>query len=60
VYADSLAAASNLIHETLPAATLITGGATARAPPPTIAAHYVERLDGLFGTLDAILAPALL
>ena len=54
----SLAAAANLIHETLPDARVITGGATARALPPTIAAHYVARLDGLLGAVDAILAPA--
>jgi len=54
----SLAAAANLIHETLPDARVITGGATARALPPTIAAHYVARLDGLLDAVDAILAPA--
>ena len=53
----SLAATAHLIHETLPAAHLITGGATARQLPPSFAAHYVERLDGMLGAVDAILAP---
>ena len=52
----SLAAAANLVHVTLPDAQLITGGATARQLPPTIAAHYVARLDGLLDAVDAILA----
>jgi hypothetical protein len=51
----SLAAAANLVHETLPAARLITGGATGRQLPPTIAAHYVARLDGLLDAVDAVL-----
>jgi RNA polymerase sigma-70 factor (ECF subfamily) len=54
----SLAATANLIHETLPGAQLITGGATARQLPPNIAARYVERLDGLLDTVDTILAPS--
>jgi RNA polymerase sigma-70 factor (ECF subfamily) len=53
----SLLAAANLIHETLPAAQIITGGTTARSLPPNIAAHHVARLDGLRDALDAILAP---
>jgi methanogenic corrinoid protein MtbC1 len=53
----SLLAAAHLIHETVPAAQLVTGGATARQLPATIAAHYVERLDGLRDAVDAILAP---
>jgi hypothetical protein len=55
---DSLAAAANLIHDILPSARLITGGAAARQLPPNIAAHYVERLDGLMDAVDAILAPS--
>jgi methanogenic corrinoid protein MtbC1 len=54
----ALAATANLIHETLPAARLITGGATARQLPPNITAHYVERLDGLLDAVDAIMAPS--
>jgi hypothetical protein len=54
----SLLAAANLIHETIPGAQLITGGATARQLPVNIAAHYVERLDGLLDTVDAILGPS--
>ncbi len=55
--AASLAAAAKLVHETLPAVHLITGGAAARALPLDITAHYVERLDGLLGTVDALLVP---
>jgi RNA polymerase sigma-70 factor (ECF subfamily) len=51
----SLAATANLIHETRPATELIIGGATARQLPPDINAHYIERLDGLLGAVDAIL-----
>jgi CheY-like chemotaxis protein len=51
----SLARTAQLIHETLPAAHLITGGATARQLPPQIAAHYVARLDGLLSTVQATL-----
>jgi RNA polymerase sigma-70 factor (ECF subfamily) len=54
----ALAATANLIHESLPAAQLITGGATARQLPPSATARYVERLDGLLGAVDAILAPS--
>jgi methanogenic corrinoid protein MtbC1 len=53
----SLVAAAKLIHETLPTAQLITGGATARQLPASIAARYVERLDGLLDAVDVILAP---
>lgn len=49
-----LAATANLVHETLPGTHLITGGTTARQLPPTITAHYVERLDGLLGAIDAL------
>jgi methanogenic corrinoid protein MtbC1 len=54
----SLAATATLIHEILPSAQLITGGATARQLPPTVAGHYVERLDGLLPAVNAILAPS--
>jgi RNA polymerase sigma-70 factor (ECF subfamily) len=54
----SLVAAANLIHETLPTAQLITGGSTARQLPANIAAHYVERLDGLLAAVDLTLAPS--
>jgi methanogenic corrinoid protein MtbC1 len=53
----SLAATANLIHETLPTAKLITGGATARGLPQRINVHYVERLDGLLDTVDTTLGP---
>ncbi len=54
----SLLAAANLIHETLPSAQLITGGATARQLPANIAAHYVGRLDGLLDAVDALVSPS--
>jgi cobalamin-dependent methionine synthase I len=54
----SLAATATLIHGTLPAAQLITGGATARQLPPSISGRYVRRLDGLLDAVDAILAPS--
>jgi len=52
----SLTATANLIHTALPTARLITGGATARQLPPSIAANYVERLDGLLDAVDVIMA----
>ncbi len=52
----SLVAAANLIHETLPAARLITGGSTARQLPANIGAHYVPRLDGLLDAVDMVMA----
>jgi RNA polymerase sigma-70 factor (ECF subfamily) len=54
----SLLAAANLVRATIPAAQLITGGATARQLPVNIGAHYVARLDGLLDTVDAILGPS--
>jgi RNA polymerase sigma-70 factor (ECF subfamily) len=51
----SLAATANLIHETLPTAKLITGGATARGLPQRVNVHRVERLDGLLDAVDAAL-----
>jgi RNA polymerase sigma-70 factor (ECF subfamily) len=51
----ALAATANLIHGILPAAHLITGGATARQLPANITAHHVERLDLMLSTVDAVL-----
>jgi hypothetical protein len=39
----------------LPTARLITGGSTARQLPANIAAHYVNRLDGLLDAIDLVM-----
>ena len=56
-FPDAFAATCAVIHETLPAAQLIAGGAAARRPLPNVPARYVDRLDGLLATVDAILDP---
>jgi hypothetical protein len=56
-FPDALAATCAAIHETLPAAQLLIGGAAARKPLGNVPARYVQRLDGLLATVDAMLDP---
>jgi RNA polymerase sigma-70 factor (ECF subfamily) len=53
----SFSATAAVIHDALPMAQVIVGGATGRTLSPHIPAHYVERLDGLLATVDTLLGP---
>jgi RNA polymerase sigma-70 factor, ECF subfamily len=57
-FPEAFATTSAVVHETLPAAQLIAGGVAARRLPPNTPARYVDRLDGLLATVDAILDPS--
>ncbi len=54
VSADFVATAS-MVHELLPEAALITGGAAGVSMPAGVVAEHITRLDGLVATVDAIL-----
>jgi methanogenic corrinoid protein MtbC1 len=54
--ADAFAETAAMVHEVLPTAQVLTGGAANPNLPWTIAAHHLERLDGLLAVVDALLA----
>jgi hypothetical protein len=54
--ADGFAETAAMVHELLPTAQVITGGAANPNLPWTISAHHFARLDGLLVAVDALLA----
>jgi len=53
---EAFAETVTMVHELLPAAQVITGGAANPNLPWTISAHHLVRLDGLLVVVDALLA----
>jgi methanogenic corrinoid protein MtbC1 len=49
------AAAAKMVYETLPDAHLMTGGRSGSALTAGFPTHYVDRLDGLLGAVEAML-----